>query len=69
MAPEVIGGSYSNSADVWSIGVIAFMLMSSRMPFFGTSRKKMAKAILTGYVFINRLWFAKMNEPNLPFLY
>lgn len=33
MAPEVIRGSYTNKCDLFSIGVIAFTLLSDRTPF------------------------------------
>ena len=38
MAPEVLKGNYSQTADIWSIGVIAYMLLSSQMPFYGRKR-------------------------------
>lgn len=51
MAPEVLKQQYNEKADLWSIGVIAYMLLSSQMPFYGRSRMKIAKHIATGYVF------------------
>merc|ERR1719410_3091591 len=33
IAPEVLSGSYGLGADMWSIGVIAFMLLTGHMPF------------------------------------
>lgn len=38
MAPEVLMGTYTSQADLWSIGVIAYMLLSSNMPFYGRKR-------------------------------
>lgn len=48
MAPELIGGDYDSKVDVWSLGVIAFMLLSSSMPFFGSDRIDVVKQILKG---------------------
>lgn len=36
MAPEVMACAYSDKADVWSIGVIAYMLLCGCMPWSGT---------------------------------
>ena len=46
MAPEVMQGTYTSQADVWSIGVIAYMLLSSSMPFHGTKRRHVLERIL-----------------------
>ena len=48
MAPELIAGQYNAKADVWSIGVIAFMLLSSSMPFYGKTRYEVMKRIMKG---------------------
>ena len=31
-------GDYDNKVDLWSVGVIAFMLLSSSLPFYGKTR-------------------------------
>jgi calcium-dependent protein kinase len=33
MAPEVIDRRYTSQADVWSVGVVAYQLLSGRLPF------------------------------------
>jgi serine/threonine protein kinase len=57
MAPELIQGDYDSKADIWSLGVIAFMLLSSSMPFYGESRAAVVEQILFGkYKFQAKRW-------------
>jgi calcium-dependent protein kinase len=57
MAPELIAGDYDAKADVWSLGVICFMLLSSSMPFYGRDRSHIIKRILRGkFDFSARRW-------------
>lgn len=35
LAPEVILGKYDKRCDLWSLGVVAFLLLSGSFPFFG----------------------------------
>jgi calcium-dependent protein kinase len=57
MAPELIGGDYNSKVDVWSLGVIAFMLLSSSMPFYGQDRELVTQQILKGkHSFAARRW-------------
>ena len=57
MSPEVIRGEYSHKADIWSIGVIAYQLLSGKLPFNGKTRKDIAKAVVKGeYSFKDPKW-------------
>lgn len=39
MSPETIDGIYNSKADLWSVGVVAFMLLSGGVkPFWGKNR-------------------------------
>jgi len=59
MAPELLDGSYDKACDLWSVGVVAYIMLSGRPPFNGKSNKaiEIAKAILTGrYDMKSPLW-------------
>ncbi|KAL4439298.1 hypothetical protein ABPG74_016961 [Tetrahymena malaccensis] len=44
-SPEEINKSYNRLADVWSIGVIWFLMLMGVPPFYGINRKKTIEAI------------------------
>eukprot|EP00567_Pseudictyota_dubia_P016416 CAMPEP_0197443912 /NCGR_PEP_ID=MMETSP1175-20131217/9535_1 /TAXON_ID=1003142 /ORGANISM="Triceratium dubium, Strain CCMP147" /LENGTH=569 /DNA_ID=CAMNT_0042974619 /DNA_START=137 /DNA_END=1843 /DNA_ORIENTATION=+ len=48
MAPQVFQGKYTAKADVWSVGVLTYMLLSGCVPFFGKTRRHVIKKIMKG---------------------
>jgi len=57
MSPEVIRGIYTEKADLWSIGVIAYMLLSNKKPFWGkTSNVIIDQIIKCQYNFHSSSW-------------
>ena len=57
MAPQVLQGIYTSQCDLWSIGVISFMLMSSEKPFADRKRRKMIDKIMrANYTTTGPIW-------------
>ena len=48
IAPEVLQKNYDEKCDLWSIGVIMYILLSGRPPFGGNDDKEIFKRILNG---------------------
>jgi len=47
-SPEVLQRKYTSQCDLWSLGVICYMLLLGRPPFRAPNNVKIAKAILSG---------------------
>ena len=45
MAPEVIQGIYNEKCDVWSCGVILYIMLSGNPPFFSDNEEKLKEKI------------------------
>ena len=54
MAHELlVDGEYTNKADLWSVGVIAYMLLSGTKPFWYVFNEK--------YVYMSLMFFNTMS--------
>lgn len=48
VAPEVIEGSYSEKCDVWSVGIILYILLAGEPPFNGNTDQEIVERIKEG---------------------
>lgn len=63
IAPEVIEGTYSEKCDVWSVGVILYILLSGEPPFNGQTDEEIVEKIKIGeYNFDNERWNEVSDE-------
>jgi calcium-dependent protein kinase len=48
IAPEVLKKNYSAKCDIWSIGVILYILLCGYPPFNGANDKQIIESVLKG---------------------
>ena len=68
IAPEVLRQQYGLASDVWSAGVIAYQLLTSRLPFAGeagleVSEAYMRKQVVDHKVCHTQVWDGCMSAP------
>ena len=57
IAPEVLNKNYNEKCDIWSAGVITFILLCGMPPFNGTSDQEILKKVREGhFYFEDRIW-------------
>ena len=78
MAPEVLNKKYNNKCDIWSCGVIMFMLLRGHPPFKGENQEELFKSIqndiinydeMTELSELSRDLMSKMLERNVDLRY
>jgi serine/threonine protein kinase len=71
MAPEVLcGKTYTNACDAWSVGIIAYMLLSENfaIPFDGNDDVEIAQAILDCHLDFSGAHWSKVSEEAKDFI-
>jgi serine/threonine protein kinase len=68
VAPEVLKKSYTEACDLWSLGVIVYMLLSGAPPFYGKNDDAIKASIVQGeYTFPHEL-FKDVSDEAMAFV-
>lgn len=68
VAPEVLKKSYTEACDLWSLGVIVYMLLSGAPPFYGRNDEAIKASIVNGeYTFPHEL-FRDVSDEAMAFV-
>ena len=62
IAPEVLKKRYDEKCDIWSCGVILYILLSARPPFSGDSDKEIMENVSTGKYDLESSPFNKVSK-------
>ncbi|GAX79943.1 hypothetical protein CEUSTIGMA_g7383.t1 [Chlamydomonas eustigma] len=62
VAPEVLRKNYGHEADLWSLGVILYILLSGLPPFWGDTEEQIFKMVLRGHVDFKTDPWPKLSE-------
>ena len=62
IAPEVLKHNYDEKCDIWSCGVILYILLSGRPPFAGENDKEIMERVATGKYDLQTSPFNKVSK-------
>ena len=62
IAPEVLAGDYNEKCDVWSCGVIMYVLLSGKTPFDGANDAEVLQNVMKGLFMITGPIWSKVSD-------
>ena len=68
IAPEVLQGDYNEKCDVWSCGIILFMLLTGSAPYSGRNQKEILRSIKESPFVLEEGKYPQLSRPAVDLL-
>ena len=68
MAPEVINGKYDEKCDIWSCGVILYIMLCGKPPFYSSDEEELKEKICSMQYDLNYKQFLNVSQDALDLL-
>lgn len=68
VAPEIINGEYNEKCDIWSLGVILYVLLSGYPPFGGEENDEIISNVVEGKYDFNPKPFNNVSDKGKDFI-
>lgn len=68
VSPEILEGKYDNSCDIWSIGVITYIMLCGYPPFNAPNEILLFKKIMEGDYCFNEDDWSNISEEAKDFI-
>lgn len=68
MAPEVLEGNYNQSCDLWSVGIVLYILLSGKPPFTGADDLEISNNVRFTEVMLHTAEWRKKSRDCIDFI-
>lgn len=62
IAPEVFLQKYNSKIDIWSMGVVLYIMLSGKVPFPGRSEPEIIQNVIKGEFHFNHAAFQNVSD-------